>query len=70
MVEAAEEETSTEAVAMLEDHPEDTGSDPARPLTAGPPRRPPRAESSKARRKPLRPKTWEGAGMEERRKTR
>lgn len=69
-VEVVEEETSTEVVAMLEDHLEDTGLDPAQPLMVGPQRRPPRAESSRARHNPLRPKTWEGEGTEERRKTR
>lgn len=65
-----EEETSTEAVAMLEDHLEDIELDPALPPTVVPPSHPPQAENNKARHKPLGQKTWAGAEMEERRKTR
>lgn len=69
-MEVVEAETSTEVVAMLEDHLGDTGLDPAQPLMVGPPSQQPQPESSKARLKPLGPKTWAGEEMEERRKTR
>lgn len=69
-VEEVEEETCTEAVAMLEDHLEDIELDPALPLTVVPPSHPPQAENNKARHKPLGPKTWAGVEMEGRRKTR
>lgn len=69
-VEVVEEETCTEVVAMLEDHLVDTGLDPAQHLTVGPPSHRPQLESSKARHKPLGPKTLAGEEMEERRKTR
>lgn len=69
-VEVVEVETSTEVVAMLEDHQGDTELDPAQPLMVGPPSQQAQPESSKARLKPLGPKTWAGGGMEERRKTR
>lgn len=69
-VEVVEEETAIEVVAMLEDHLGDTGLDPAQPLTVGPPSHQPQPENSKARHKPLGPKTLAGEEMEERRKTR
>lgn len=69
-VEVVEEETSTGVVAVLEEHLEDIVSDPAQPLTVDPPSPQPRAESNKARHKPLGRKTWAGEEMEERRKTR
>lgn len=69
-VEVVEEETSTEVVAMSEDHLGDTGLDPAQPLTVGPPSHRPQPESSKARHRPLDPKTLAGEETEERRKTR
>lgn len=65
-----EEETSTEAVVMWEDHLEDTGLDPTLPPTVDPQRHQPQPGSSTARRKLLGLKTWVGEEMEERRKTR
>lgn len=69
-VEVVEEETSTEVVAMLEEHLEDTGWGLAQPLTVDPPSHQHQAESIKARCKRLGPKTRAGEEMEERRKTR
>lgn len=69
-VEVVEEETSTEVVAMLEEHPEDTGWGLAQPLTVDPPSHQHQAESIKARRKRLGPKIRAGEEMEERRRTR
>lgn len=69
-VEVVEGETSTGVVAVLEEHLEDIVLDLAQPLTVDPPSPQPRAESSKARHKPLGRRTWAEEEMEERRKTR
>lgn len=69
-VEEVGEETSTGAVATLEDHLGDTELDPAQALTVDPTSHRPHHGNSKARHKPMGPKTWAGEEIVERRRTR
>lgn len=68
--EAAVEETSSGAAAILEAHQEGTGSGPTRALTPGRPNRRCRAESSKVHRRAPATRSLAEEGTEARRKTR
>lgn len=68
--EAAEEETSIGAVAMLEDHLGDIELDPTLAPMVDLPSHQPHRGNSRARHKALGPKTWAGEGTVQRKRTR